>query len=130
MSIKLGTNFSTLKLGSTTVSKAYLGSTQVYPNTGGVGSVTISTAGVIRLPQAGTGGCTQRSVSPTGGSGFTCNATFSQISGSTNFECTSIPSITNAGSDYSKGDIITLDITSVPDSRELTYVELEVLSII
>lgn len=129
MSIKLGTNFSTLKLGSTTVSKAYLGSTQVYPNIGGVGSVTISNAGEIRLPQAGTGGCTQRSVSPTGGTGFTCNATFSAISGSTNFECTSIPSITNAGSGYSVGDVITLDVTAVPDSRELTYVELTVASL-
>jgi len=129
MSIKLGSSFSTLKLGSTTVTKAYLGSTQVYPNTGGVGSVVISNAGVIRLPQAGTGGCTQRSVSPTGGSGFTCNATFSQISGSTFFECTSVPSITNAGSGYSKNDVITLDITSVPDSREITYVELTVASL-
>ena len=130
MSIKLGSNFSSLRLGSTTVTKAYLGSTQVYPNTGGVGSVVINNAGVIRLPEAGTGGCTQRSVSPTGGSGFTCNATFSAISGSTNFECTSVPSITNAGSDYSKGDIITLDITAVPDNRELTYVELQVASIV
>lgn len=129
MSIKLGTNFSTLKLGSTTVTKAYLGSTQVYPNTGGVGSVTISTAGVIRLPQAGTGGCTQRSVSPTGGTGFTCTATFSAISGTPNFECTSIPSITNAGSDYSVGDVITLDVTFVPDDRELTYVELTVVTL-
>ena len=130
MAIKLGSSFSTLKLGSTTVSKAYLGSTQVYPNTGGVGSVTISQAGIIRLPQAGTGGCTQRSVAPTGGSGFTCNATFSAISGSEYFECTSIPNITNAGSDYSVGDTITLDITAVPDNRELTYVKLTVASIV
>ena len=119
MSIKLGTNFSTLKLGST----------QVFPVASGVASVTISTAGVIRLPEAGTGGCTQRSVSPTGGTGFTCTATFSAISGSTNFECTSIPSITNAGSGYSVGDVITLDVTAVPDSRELTYVELTVASL-
>jgi len=130
MAIKLGSSFSTLKLGSTTVSKAYLGSTQVYPNIGGVGSVTISQAGIIRIPEAGTGGCTQRSVSPTGGSGFTCNATFSAISGSIYFECTSIPNITNAGSNYSVGDTITLDITSVPDSRELTYVKLTVASIV
>ena len=130
MAISLGSgSISALKLGSTAVTKAYLGSTQVFPVASGVASVTISEPGVIRLPQAGTGGCTQRSVSPAGGTGFTCSATFDQISGSTLFECTSISSITNAGSGYSVGDVITLDITAVPDSREITYVELTVASL-
>ncbi len=130
MAISLGSgSISALKLGSTAVTKAYLGSTQVFPVASGVASVTISEPGVIRLPQAGTGGCTQRSVAPTGGSGFTCNATFSAISGSDYFECTSIPNITNAGSGYSVGDVITLDITAVPDGRELTYVKLTVASL-
>ena len=123
------TQIDDIKFGSSQVDKVYLGDTLVWPPASGVASVTISTAGVIRLPQAGTGGCTQRSVSPAGGTGFTCNATFSQISGSNFFECTSGPSITNVGSGYSVGDVITLDITSVPDSREITYVELTVASL-
>ncbi len=130
MAISLGSgSISALKLGSTAVTKAYLGSTQVFPVASGVASVTISEPGVIRIGQSGTTGCTQRSVSPTGGTGFTCNATFDFISGSTNSECTAIASITNAGSGYSVGDVITLDITAVPDSRELTYVKLTVASL-
>jgi len=130
MAISLGSgSISALKLGSTAVTKAYLGSTQVFPVASGVASVTISEPGVIKISQSGTTGCTQRSVSPTGGTGFTCNATFDVISGSTNRECTAIASITNAGSGYSVGDVITLDITAVPDTRELTYVELTVASL-
>ena len=130
MAISLGSgSISALKLGSTAVTKAYLGSTQVFPVASGVASVTISEPGVIRIGQSGTTGCTQRSVAPTGGTGFTCNATFDFISGSTNSECTAIASITNAGSGYSVGDTITLDITAVPDSRELTHVKLTVASL-
>jgi len=123
MAISLGSgSISALKLGSTAVTKAYLGSTQVWPVASGVASVTISTAGYIKW-FAGTFATVQRSTSGSG-SGATFNVV---VNGSG--AATSVSSITAAGSGYAVGDTITLDYTSVPDGREVTYTVLTVASL-
>lgn len=122
MAISLGSgSISALKLGSTAVTKAYLGSTQVFPVASGVASVTISTAGFISF-SAGTYAATQRTTSGSG-SGATFNVVLSS------FAATSVSSITAAGSGYAVGDTITLDYTSIPDGREVTFTVLTVASL-
>ena len=50
MGISLGTgSISALKLGSTSVSKAYLGTTLVFPEASGFGTGTISNAGSLKI---------------------------------------------------------------------------------
>ena len=123
MAISLGSgSISALKLGSTAVTKAYLGSTQVFPVASGVASVTISTAGFIRF-SAGTYATTQRTTSGSG-----TGATFNVVLNSSG-AATSVSSITAAGSGYAVGDTITLDYTSIPDGREITYTVLTVSSL-
>ncbi len=123
MAISLGSgSISALKLGSTAVTKAYLGSTQVFPVASGVASVTISTAGFIRY-SAATYATTQRTTSGSG-----TGATFNVVLNSSG-AATSVSSITAAGSGYAVGDTITLDYTSIPDSREVTYTVLTVASL-
>ena len=123
MAISLGSgSISALKLGLTAVTKAYLGSTQVWPVASGVASVTISTGGFIKF-SGGTYATDQRSTSGSG-SGATFNVV---VNGSG--AATSVSSITAAGSGYAVGDTITLDYTSVPDGREVTYTVLTVASL-
>lgn len=123
MAISLGSgSISALKLGSTAVTKAYLGNTQVFPVASGVASVTISTAGFIRF-FAGTYATTQRATSGSGS-----GATFNVVLDS-NGAATSVSSVTAAGSGYAVGDTITLDYTSIPDGREVTFTVLTVASL-
>ena len=123
MGINLGNNKIELKLGSTTVQKAFLGSTQVYPLPSSVGTATISTAGEIKVG-AGTYACTQRSTSGSG-----TGATFNIVLDSNGF-ATSISSITSGGSDYQVNDTITLDYTAVADNRELIFTVLTVATVV
>ena len=123
MGINLGNNKIELKLGSTTVQKAFLGSTQVYPLPSSVGTATISTAGEIKV-SAGTYACTQRSTSGSG-----TGATFNIVLDSNGF-ATSISSITSGGSDYQVNDTITLDYTAVADNRELIFTVLTVATVV
>ena len=124
MAISLGSgSISALKLGSTAVTKAYLGSTQVFPVASGVASVTISTGGFIKF-SGGTYATVQRSTSGSG-SGATFNVVLDGNTGA----ATSVSSITAAGSGYAVGDTITLDYTSIPDGREVTYTILTVASL-
>jgi hypothetical protein len=110
---------------STEFTDVYVYQDEVFPGpstTGGVATVTISTAGYIKwFP--GTFATVQRSTSGSG-SGATFNVT---INGSG--AATSVSSITAAGSGYAVGDTITLDYTSVPDGRESIYTILTVASI-
>ena len=103
----------------------YVYQDEVFPGpstTGGVATVTISTAGYIKwFP--GTFATVQRSTSGSG-SGATFNVT---INGSG--AATSVSSITASGSGYAVGDTITLNYTSVPDGRESIYTILTVASI-
>jgi len=122
MGIKLGNNKTELKLGTTTVQKVFLGSTQVYPEPSSVGTATISTAGNIKVG-SGTYACVQRSTSGSG-TGATFNIV---LSGNV---ATSISSITAGGSDYQVGDTITLDYTAVADNRELTFTVLTVATVV
>jgi hypothetical protein len=112
-----------LKIGTSQVDKVYLGDTLVWPIVvaSGVDTVSIDNAGFIKVA-ATTYACTQRSTTGSG-TGFTCTAT---INGS--FNCTAI-TITNKGTGYAVNDEITLDFTSVDESREITYVVLEVLTL-
>ena len=124
MAISLGSgSISALKLGSTAVTKAYLGNTQVWPVASGVASVTISTGGCIKFA-GGTYATVQRSTSGSG-SGATFNVVLDGNTGA----ATSVSSITAAGSGYAVGDTITLDYTSIPDGREVTYTVLTVASL-
>jgi hypothetical protein len=110
---------------ATEFTKVYVYQNEVFPgptSTGGVATVTISTAGYIKW-FAGTFATVQRSTSGSG-SGATFNVT---INGSG--AATSVSSITAAGSGYAVGDTITLDYTSVPDGRESIYTILTVASI-
>jgi hypothetical protein len=103
----------------------YVYQDEVFPGpsaTGGVATVTISTAGYIKW-FAGTFATVQRSTSGSG-SGATFNVT---INGSG--AATSVSSITASGSGYAVGDTITLNYTSVPDGRESIYTVLTVASI-
>lgn len=123
MGINLGNNKVELKLGTTTVLKAFLGSTQVYPEPSSVGTATISTAGEIKVG-AGTYACIQRSTSGSG-----TGATFNIVLDSQGI-ATSISSITAGGSDYQVGDTITLDYTAVADNRELIFTVLTVATVV
>jgi hypothetical protein len=110
---------------ATEFTDVYVYQNEVFPgptSTGGVSTVTISTAGYIKW-FAGTFATVQRSTSGSG-SGATFNVT---INGSG--AATSVSSITAAGSGYAVGDTITLDYTSVPDGRESIYTILTVASI-
>jgi hypothetical protein len=103
----------------------YVYQDEVFPgptSTGGVATVTISTVGYIKW-FAGTFATVQRSTSGSGS-----GATFNVVLNSSG-AATSVSSITAAGSGYAVGDTITLDYTSVPDGREVTYTVLTVASI-
>jgi hypothetical protein len=109
----------------TEFSHVYVYQDEVFPgptSTGGVATVTISTVGYIKW-FAGTFATVQRSTSGSGS-----GATFNVVLNSSG-AATSVSSITAAGSGYAVGDTITLDYTSVPDGREVTYTVLTVASI-
>jgi hypothetical protein len=117
---------------SVTITEVYVKDLQVFPDptttttttaASGVASVTISTGGFIKF-SGGTYATVQRSTSGSG-SGATFNVVLDGNTGA----ATSVSSITAAGSGYAVGDTITLDYTSIPDGRELTYTVLTVASL-
>ena len=117
---------------SVTITEAYVEDLQVFPDptttttttaASGVASVTISTGGFIKF-SGGTYATVQRSTSGSG-SGATFNVVLDGNTGA----ATSVSSITAAGSGYAVGDTITLDYTSIPDGREVTYTVLTVASL-
>ncbi len=117
---------------SVTITEAYVEDLQVFPDptttttttaASGVASVTISTGGFIKF-SGGTYATVQRSTSGSG-SGATFNVVLDGNTGA----ATSVSSITAAGSGYAVGDTITLDYTSIPDGREITYTVLTVASL-
>jgi len=116
----VATSISALKLGSTAVTKAYLGSTQVFPVASGVASGSI-TAGQVRTSN-GTFACTQFSTSGSG-TGATFNITF------VNKTPTAISSITNGGSGYAVNDTIDLQVGSLSASFQNPRVEITVNSL-
>ena len=108
-----------------TINEVYVYQDEAFPGpstSGGVATVTISTPGYMKW-FAGTFPTVQRSTSGSG-SGATFNVV---LNGSG--AATSVSSITAAGSGYVVGDTITLDYTSIPDGREVTYTVLTVASI-
>ena len=108
-----------------TINEVYVKDLEVFPgptSTGGVATITITTPGYIRW-FAGTFAAAQRSTSGSGS-----GATFNVVLNSSG-AATSVSSITAAGSGYAVGDTITLDYTSIPDGREVTYTVLTVASI-
>lgn len=117
------TQLDDLKFGSSQVDAVYLGADKVWPAASGVASVTISTGGFIKFA-GGTYATVQRSTSGSG-SGATFNVVLDGNTGA----ATSVSSITAAGSGYAVGDTITLDYTSIPDGREVTYTVLTVASL-
>lgn len=117
------TQLDDLKFGSSQVDAVYLGADKVWPAASGVASVTISTGGFIKF-SGGTYATVQRSTSGSG-SGATFNVVLDGNTGA----ATSVSSITAAGSGYAVGDTITLDYTSIPDGREITYTVLTVASL-
>ena len=117
---------------SVTITEVYVENLQVFPDptttttttaASGVASVTISTGGFIKF-SGGTYATVQRSTSGSG-SGATFNVVLDGNTGA----ATSVSSITAAGSGYAVGDTITLDYTSIPDGREITYTVLTVASL-
>ena len=112
----------TVKLGSSTVDKIYLGTDLVWPTASGVASATITTVGSQKWG-AGTYATTQ-----TGTSGSGSGATFN-ITIDSDGEATAISSITAAGTGYAVSDTITLVFTSIPSNRQITAVVLTVASL-
>ena len=117
---------------SVTITEAYVENLQVFPDptttttttaASGVASVTISTGGFIKF-SGGTYATVQRSTSGSG-----TGATFNVVLDGNTGAATSVSSITAAGSGYAVGDTITLDYTSIPDGREITYTVLTVASL-
>ena len=117
---------------SVTITEAYVEDLQVFPDptttttttaASGVASVTISTGGFIKF-SGGTYATVQRSTSGSG-----TGATFNVVLDGNTGAATSVSSITAAGSGYAVGDTITLDYTSIPDGREITYTVLTVASL-
>ena len=117
------TQLDDLKFGSSQVDAVYLGADKVWPAASGVASVTISTGGFIKF-SGGTYATVQRTTSGSG-SGATFNVVLDGNTGA----ATSVSSITAAGSGYAVGDTITLNYTSIPDGREVTYTVLTVASL-
>ena len=108
-----------------TINEVYVYQDEAFPGpstSGGVATVTISTPGYMKW-FASTFPAVQRSTSGSG-SGATFNVV---LNGSG--AATSVSSITAAGSGYVVGDTITLDYTSIPDGREVTYSVLTVASV-
>ena len=121
----LGLDVDNIMVGSSQVDKVYNGNVLVWENeTGGpVSTVTIIEDGFVKSAPGSSYTCIQRSTTGSG-TGFTCTATIDS-----NFDCTAV-SVTNGGSGYEVNDEITLDFTTVADgSREVTYVELRVLTL-
>ncbi len=117
---------------SVTITEVYVENLQVFPDptttttttaASGVASVTISTGGFIKF-SGGTYATVQRSTSGSG-----TGATFNVVLDGNTGAATSVSSITAAGSGYAVGDTITLDYTSIPDGREITYTVLTVASL-
>ena len=122
MGISLGTgSISALKLGSTSVSKAYLGTTLVFPEASGFGTGTISNAGSIKVIN----NTYQASQFSTSGSGSGALFTVTIASRSaTSF------TITNAGSGYAVNDTVTLDLNGVSFGNQPTRVVLTVSTLV
>lgn len=119
-----------IKFGSSQVDKVYIGSDLVWPisTTGAVASVTISEPGVVRTGASGNFDAAQfGSASPAGGTGFDSSVTMTFISGA-NYYVSAI-SITNGGSGYSVGDVITLKLDAYGGNLHITPPQVTVASI-
>tara|TARA_R110000803_G_C11942867_1_gene316799 strand:- start:67 stop:432 length:366 start_codon:yes stop_codon:yes gene_type:complete len=121
MAINLGSGaIKDMKLGSTSVSKVYLGTNLVWPPASGFGTGTISNGGSIKTIN-NTYSATQYSTSGSG-SGATFTVTL------LNRVATSF-TVTAEGTGYVVGDTVTLDITGVSAANQTTRVVLTVSTV-
>lgn len=123
MAINLGSNAALgLRLGTATVTEAYLGSTKVFPPPSGVATATISNSSGNIKTAAGTFSATQFSTSGSG-TGATFTVTIDSNRTATAF------TITNAGSGYTVSDTIELQIASLPANFQIPRVQLTVATL-
>lgn len=122
MAINLGSNAAQgLRLGSATVTEAYLGSTKVFPPPSGVATATISNSSGNIKTADGTFSATQFSTS---GSGTGATFTVTLV----NRTATAF-TITNAGSGYAVNDTIELQIASLSAQFQVPRVQLTVATL-
>ena len=122
MAINLGSNAAQgLRLGSATVTEAYLGSTKVFPPPSGVATATISNSSGNIKTADGTFSATQFSTS---GSGTGATFTVTLV----NRTATAF-TITNAGSGYAVSDTIELQIASLSAQFQVPRVQLTVATL-
>ncbi len=122
MGINLGSNAPQgLRLGTATVTAAYLGSTQVYPLPSGIATATISNSSGNIKSADGTFSATQFSTS---GSGTGATFTVTLV----NRTATAF-TITNAGSGYAVNDTIELQIASLSAQFQIPRVQLTVATL-
>lgn len=122
MAINLGSNAPLgLRLGTATVTEAYLGSTKVFPPPSGVATATISNSSGNIKTADGTFSATQFSTS---GSGTGATFTVTLV----NRTATAF-TITNAGSGYAVSDTIELQIASLSAQFQVPRVQLTVATL-
>lgn len=122
MAINLGSNAAQgLRLGSATVTEAYLGSTKVFPPPSGVATATITNSSGNIKTADGTFSATQFSTS---GSGTGATFTVTLV----NRTATAF-TITNAGSGYAVNDTIELQIASLSAQFQVPRVQLTVATL-
>lgn len=122
MAINLGSNAPLgLRLGTATVTEAYLGSTKVFPPPSGVATATISNSSGNIKTADGTFSATQFSTS---GSGTGATFTVTLV----NRTATAF-TITNAGSGYAVNDTIELQIASLSAQFQVPRVQLTVATL-
>lgn len=122
MAINLGSNAPLgLRLGTATVTEAYLGSTKVFPPPSGVATATITNSSGNIKTADGTFSATQFSTS---GSGTGATFTVTLV----NRTATAF-TITNAGSGYAVNDTIELQIASLSAQFQVPRVQLTVATL-
>ena len=122
MAINLGSNAPLgLRLGTATVTEAYLGSTKVFPPPSGVATATISNSSGNIKTADGTFSATQFSTS---GSGTGATFTVTLV----NRTATAF-TITYAGSGYAVSDTIELQIASLSAQFQVPRVQLTVATL-